>query len=62
MSAIVQSNGQVWHSFSAGKMLAASCLHCVNCRLNPQNLKTKSLFLCVCIVHVTWSLQPIRFD
>jgi len=29
------SDGQVCHSFIAGKMLAADCLRCRNCRLNP---------------------------
>jgi len=43
-----------FRDFSASKLLAASCLRCVNCRLNP------SLFLR--IVLVTLPLQPTVFD
>jgi len=25
------------HDFSAGKLLAVSCVHCVNCRWNPNH-------------------------
>jgi len=29
--------GECCHGFSAGKLLAASCLHCVNCRRNSNH-------------------------
>jgi len=45
------------HGFSAGKLLAA-CLHCVNCRLNPNHkpctliLQTKNQWFSTCGTYI----------
>ena len=53
---VTSVNGSVWwtsnFAFSAGKLWAASCLHCVNCMPNP-------CFFTYCTCHVTISTSCV---